>query len=114
MKKALVVLTVVIGLTLVFGTVYAQMWDQQMKAEALAKAKSFKVEGVTVKSVDEVANTALVEKGGKTAFGRFDFAKAKGSEDYSGVKGLKVGDKLNVSGKIANGYNYVQSYEVVK
>jgi len=114
MKKALVVLTVVIGLTLVFGTGYAQMWDQQMKAEALAKAKSFKVEGVTVKSVDEAANTAWVEKDGKKALGRFDFAKAKGSEDFVGVKGLKVGDKINVSGKTANGYNYVQSYDVVK
>ena len=114
MKKVLVVLTVVIGLTLVVGSGYAQLWDQQMKAEALAKAKSFKVTGVTVKSVDEAANTALVEKGGKTALGRFDFAKAAGSEDFVGVKGLKVGDKINASGKIANGYNYVQSYEVVK
>ena len=96
MKKVLVVLTVVIGLTLVVGSVYAQMWDQQMKAEALAKSKSFKGAGCTVKSVDEKAKSALLEKGGKTAFGRFDFAKAKGSEDFVGVKGLKVGDKINV------------------
>jgi hypothetical protein len=114
MKKVLVVLTVLIGLTLVVGTGYAQLWDQQMKAEALAKAKSFKAAGVTVTSVDEKANTAWVEKDGKKALGRFDLAKAKGSEDFAGVKGLKAGDKLNVEGKTANGYNYVTSYEVVK
>ena len=105
MKKALVLLAVLFSLALV-TSVYAQKWDETSNmAEKLAKGKEFKVVAEVV-SVDGKANTALLKgPAGKTAIGRFDFAKYEGA--YKGVADLKAGDKIGVLGVTVDGYNWV-------
>jgi hypothetical protein len=115
MKKAFVVLAVVISLTLSVTAVYAQLgmkWDVNMTSQALAKGKKFKVDKVEVVSVDPKAMTAVV-KGpkGNTALGRFDYAETGG--EFLGVKDLKPGDMIKVEGVQAGGYNYVTKCEKV-
>ena len=104
MKKVLVVVAVVFTLALV-TSVYAQKWDSAQEAEALAKGKEFKFSG-EIMSIDPKAKTAMV-KGpqGKTALGRFDYAKYEGA--YKGVEDLKVGEKIVGTGVVVNGYNWI-------
>ena len=114
MKKVSVVLMVVIGLALV-GTVYAQRFDptQPQQQTALANAKSFKGE-CTIKALSPDIKAATCEivggkNAGRTALLRFDYAKV--GDDYPGIKGLAVGDKIKGAGKIVGGYNWVTSYQ---
>ena len=104
MKKVLVVLAVVFSLALI-TSVYAQKWDSAQEAEQLAKGKEFKFSG-EIMSIDPKAKTAMV-KGpqGKTALGRFDYAKYEGA--YKGVEDLKVGEKIVGTGVQLNGYNWI-------
>jgi hypothetical protein len=111
MKKVLVVLAVVIGLALVFTSAYAQKWDSAIEAQDLAKGKPFNVVGV-VKSVDQNANTAVVDVKGKTYTAMLGYAKYEG--DYSGAKDIKVGDKLQGKGVIVNGQNWVTNLKPAK
>ena len=107
MKKALVVLAVVIGLALVFTSGYAQKWDSAMEAQAIAKGKPFKFTAIEVVSVDPKGQTAVL-KGpkGKTAVARFGYAKYEGS--YSGVADIKPGEKISGEGQVVNGTNWIQ------
>ena len=104
MKKVLVVVAVIFSLALI-TSVYAQKWDSADEAQAIAKGKEFKFSGEIV-SIDAKAKTALV-KGpkGKTALGRFDYAKYEGA--YKGVEDLKVGEKIVGTGVVINGYNWI-------
>jgi hypothetical protein len=116
MKKVLMVLMVVIGLALV-GTAFAQQLDptEPQQQAMIAKAKSFKGECV-VKAISTELKAATCESvggknAGKSAFLRFDYAKS--GDEYVGVKGLAVGDKLKGEGKIIGGVNWVTSFEKV-
>jgi hypothetical protein len=104
MKKVLVVVAVIFSLALI-TSVYAQKWDSAQEAEQLAKGKEFKFSG-EIMSIDPKAKTAMV-KGpqGKTALGRFDYAKYEGA--YKGVEDLKVGEKIVGTGVVVNGYNWI-------
>ena len=104
MKRALVALVVLFSLALV-TSVYAQNWDGKYDYTKLAKGKEFKFSG-EIMSIDPKAKTAMV-KGpqGKTALGRFDYAKYEGA--YKGVEDLKVGEKIVGTGVTVNGYNWI-------
>ena len=104
MKKVLVVVAVIFSLALI-TSVYAQKWDSADEAQAIAKGKEFKFSG-EIMSIDPKAKTAMV-KGpqGKTALGRFDYAKYEGA--YKGVEDLKVGEKIVGTGVTVNGYNWI-------
>jgi hypothetical protein len=104
MKKVLVVVAVIFSLALI-TSVYAQKWDSAQEAEQLAKGKEFKFSG-EIMSIDPKAKTAMV-KGpkGKTALGRFDYAKYEGA--YKGVEDLKVGEQIVGTGVTVNGYNWI-------
>ena len=104
MKKVLVVVAVIFSLALI-TSVYAQKWDSADEAQAIAKGKEFKFSG-EIMSIDPKAKTAMV-KGpqGKTALGRFDYAKYEGA--YKGVEDLKVGEKIVGTGVQLNGYNWI-------
>jgi hypothetical protein len=114
MKKVLMVLMVVIGLALV-GTAFAQQLDptEPQQQAMIAKAKSFKGECVIKAiSAEMKAATCEVMEGknkGKSGLLRFDYAKS--GDDYVGVKGLAVGDKIKGEGKIVGGVNWVTSFE---
>ena len=105
MKKVLVVVAVIFSLALI-TSVYAQKWDGPgYGPDQLSKGKEFKFSGEIV-SIDPKAKTAMV-KGpqGKTALGRFDYAKYEGA--YKGVEDLKVGEKIVGTGVTVNGYNWI-------
>ena len=105
MKKVLVVVAVIFSLALI-TSVYAQKWDGPgYGPDQLSKGKEFKFSG-EIMSIDPKAKTAMV-KGpqGKTALGRFDYAKYEGA--YKGVEDLKVGEKIVGTGVQLNGYNWI-------
>jgi hypothetical protein len=114
MKKVLVVLAVVIGLTLVFTSGYAQKWDTALTAEAMAKGKNFKFTGLEILSIDPKAQTVSVKNPntGKTAIARMGFAKYEGG--YNGVADLKVGDKVSGEGQVVSGENWVTKIAMAK
>ncbi|HME45738.1 MAG TPA: hypothetical protein VKF36_21785 [Syntrophorhabdales bacterium] len=111
MKKAVVVLAVVMGLALT-TSVYAQKWiDMQVPSDAIAKGKPFKFTG-EVQSVDPKSGTAVIVVGKKMYIGNFGFAKFEGS--YKGVADLKPGDKVTGEGVQASGQNWVTKMKMAE
>ncbi len=104
MKKALVVLVVIIGLALV-GMVYAQKGDTTRGAKVVGKMVPFKFQGV-VKSVDKDAKTIVVTtpQKGDVAF-RMDRAKFEG--EYTMADKVNVGDYVTGQGQSVEGQNWV-------
>jgi hypothetical protein len=113
MKKALVLLTVVMALALV-TSVYAQKWDSAMDNQALAKGKAFKFSGLEIQSIDQKAQTLSFKNPntGKTGIARMGYAKYEG--DYSGVTDLKVGEKVSGEGWVVSGENWVTKIRKAK
>ncbi len=105
MKKVLAVVAVMIGLALV-TSVYAQKWDTADEAQAIAKAKPFKFQGIEIVSVDPKAQVIMFKNPqGKTGIARLGYAKYEGS--YQGVGDLKPGEKVSGEGAVVNGTNWI-------
>jgi len=116
MKKAVVVLAVVMGLALT-TSVYAQKWiDMQVPSDAIAKGKPFKFTGIEILSVDPKAQIAYVKNPntGKVAVVRLGYAKYEGG--YNGAADLKAGDKISGEGVIAgtSGENWITKMRMAK
>ena len=104
MKKTLLIIAVLMGVALV-TSVYAQKWDLNQTAEAMATGRQpFKFTG-EVKSIDPIAQTATVKVGKRTYTGKFGLAKYEGG--YSGIGDLKVGDVIKGTGMMVTGEDWV-------
>ena len=106
MKKTLLIIAVLMSVALV-TSVYAQKWDLNQTAEAMATGRQpFKFTG-EVKSIDPIAQTATVKVGKRTYTGRLGLAKYEGG--YSGIGDLKVGDMVKGTGMVVSGENWVST-----
>lgn len=105
MKKALVVLVVIMGVVLA-GMADAQKGDTTRGTKVTGKTTPFRFTGV-VKSVDTAAKTMVVTtpKRGDMTF-RLDVAKFEGA--YTMADNVKVGDRVTGEGNTIDGDNWVK------